>query len=358
MVQQRNFSRINIADLKLQIFKKLGRVRAERYFFYLKRLLSFKLSKCEFEKSCRATVGKENLALHNLFIQSILRNACLAHTPPARETYTGNSQNSKISNGSFGDTFPASPSKNRALNNWDRKFKDQNPLGAYRKRPPGAVPEISGSCDIQRLREQQNAPELISIGSKGMLEVGSVEDGEEVEQVRGSPCIQSRSPVRAPLGIPTTGSVCRKALHNRPLSAFHLPKSDMPDICRSYSELRDTGALRKLLERKVEMEGLGLSSDCVNLLNTGLDVFLKRLIKPCMDLARARYNDKMINGSNGKNIHGMNGIRLGEPLQASNQSFCASLLDFRVAMESNPELLGEHSSTELEKICLRASEEY
>eukprot|EP00268_Persea_americana_P035440 TRINITY_DN34991_c0_g1_i1.p1 TRINITY_DN34991_c0_g1~~TRINITY_DN34991_c0_g1_i1.p1 ORF type:complete len:442 (+),score=81.85 TRINITY_DN34991_c0_g1_i1:818-2143(+) len=75
-------SRIDLADLKGQIVKKIGQDRALSYFSYLNRLLSQKLGKTEFDKLCRLTLGRENLPLHNQLIQSILKNACHGRVPP------------------------------------------------------------------------------------------------------------------------------------------------------------------------------------------------------------------------------------------------------------------------------------
>lgn len=57
----------------------------------------------------------------------------------------------------------------------------------------------------------------VSLGSRP---TGSVEDGEEVDQAAGSPSIYSRSPVRAPLGIPLNTKGTRKVLCNGLASAF------------------------------------------------------------------------------------------------------------------------------------------
>nr|CAD1841327.1 unnamed protein product [Ananas comosus var. bracteatus] len=78
MPAYRQYSRIDTVELKNQLFKKLGKQKAEKYFYILKKLLDHKLSKWEFNRLCYNTIGKENIALHNRFIQSILGNACLA----------------------------------------------------------------------------------------------------------------------------------------------------------------------------------------------------------------------------------------------------------------------------------------
>ncbi|CAL9778485.1 unnamed protein product, partial [Musa acuminata subsp. burmannicoides] len=343
----RQLSRIDTAELKAQLFKKLGRRKAERYFYILKRLLNLKLSKLEFEKLCYGIIGKENLALHNLFIRSILSNACLALAPPSRETITGNSRTSKMS--SFGETFPASPRRGRSINSKDRRSADRaRLLGPYGKIPPGHVQEVTNSCDLQRSREQQSAPELISIGSKALA---SVEDGEEVEQYRCSPSVQSRSPLRPPLGIPVTlGDPPRKFFRTGFTSRLKLIEPNVLDSCLRTSQLPDTRSLRGRLERKLVVEGLGLSVDCTNVLNHGLDAFLRRLIKPCMDLARARHSFNRMSQGDGKFFPNMKGLWQVGQVQTSNESYYASLLDFQSAVELNPKILGEKRETKTKRL--------
>ncbi|XP_008792669.1 uncharacterized protein LOC103709216 [Phoenix dactylifera] len=357
MPSYKQFSRIDTMELKSQLFKKLGRQKAEKYFYNLKRLLHLKLSKLQFDKLCYSTIGKENVAIHNMFIRSILGNACLALGPPSKETVTGNSRTSKLS--SFRDTFPTSPQRGRSISTRDHRFSDRpKPLGPYAKMPPRHVQEVTNSCDLQRSHEQQSARELISIGSKALLEVASVEDGEEVEQARASPSVQSRSPVRSPLGIPkTAGALPRKTFSSGFAAGFHLSNSYVPESCHSSSELTDTRSLRKQLEHKLKVEGFGLSVDCTNLLNNGLDAFLKRLIKPCMDLARARCSNRRISQTNGRIFPGINGMWQEEQVQGSNQRYYVSLLDFWVAMELNPQLLGGDWPVQLEKTCSHLLEE-
>ncbi|GJN23220.1 hypothetical protein PR202_gb10849 [Eleusine coracana subsp. coracana] len=61
--------------------------------------------------------------------------------------------------------------------------------------------------------------------------VVSVEDGEEVEQVRSAPCVQSRSPISAPLGISVAGS-----------SVVRTRRMDDPmPSCYDSGHLLDTG---------------------------------------------------------------------------------------------------------------------
>ncbi|KAJ0963440.1 hypothetical protein J5N97_028562 [Dioscorea zingiberensis] len=357
MPSYRRLSRINTVELKSQILKKLGSQKAEKYFYSLERLLSRKLSKLEFEKFVFSTIGKENVALHNLLIRAILHNACLRDVLPSKETVSGHSRNGRISNGQVGDSLSMSPRRGRSTGSRDRRSTNRpSPLGPHGKALPGSLQEVSNSCDPQRSREQQSTLEVISIGSKAPLEVASVEDGEEVEQVRGSPCVQSRSPVRAPLGITlSAGSCSRKALRISSTASSNFSMPYLQETCYSTSELPDMRSLKMRLEHKLESEGLGVSLECVNLLNSSLDVYLKGLIKPCIELARARRRSD----STGQ-IHRQNSSKFGvwqEQVQRSNQFYSASLQDFQVAMELNPRLLGVDWPEHLEKICLQPSEE-
>ncbi|XP_010277084.1 PREDICTED: uncharacterized protein LOC104611640 [Nelumbo nucifera] len=349
----RHSPRIDTLELKAQIVKKLGHQKAEKYFSYLSRLLSFKLSKAEFDKLCINTIGRKNVSLHNRLIRTILRNACVAKSPPLRRRVES-SLNVKNGFGYqrnnlqmlSGEVFTTSPRKEKSSGLQDRKSGD----GPSPLRPHGKI--LGTVCDERApAQEQQSATELFSLGSRPPAEVVSVEDGEEVEQVAASPSVQSRSPVRAPLGIPINMSGSRKALRNGLLSAFHL------ETCHNSYELPDTRSLRKRLEQKLEMEGLGISVDCVNLLNNGLDVYLKRLIKPCIELAGLRCGHQHLREVNRIAKPGLNKMRPERSMQRSTNSVSASLLDFRVAMELNPQMLGEDWPMELEKICFRASEE-
>ncbi|KAG8368465.1 hypothetical protein BUALT_Bualt15G0048200 [Buddleja alternifolia] len=153
------------------------------------------------------------------------------------------------------------------------------------------------------------------------------EDGEEDERFAGSPGVQSWGPVTAPLGVSVKSG---KALRYN-----HCDNS-----CQNGGELPDSRSLRGRLEKKLRLEGVGISMDCANLINNSLDVFLKRLIEPCIGIAGSRSVDSRFSGkqSNGQMMSELN----------------VSVLDFRVAMELNPRTLGEAWPIQLEKICHHA----
>ncbi|XP_057964368.1 uncharacterized protein LOC131155333 [Malania oleifera] len=355
MLPRQRFSRIDLLELKAHIIGKIGRQKAEKYFDQLKRLFSLKLSKCEFDKSCVRLIGKENVPLHNRLIGSIVKNAYFAKVPPEKARKEC-SLNVKIANGYqrnclqslYGDAFPPSPRKCRSLVSRDRKFRDRpSPLG-----PLGKPQSVMCEESISRAQEQQSATELLSLGSRPPGEIASVEDGEEVEQVAGSPSVQSRSPVTAPLGISVTMGGARKSLCNGlACNLLHL------ETCHSSGELPDSRTLRSRLEQKLEMKGIRITVDCVNLLNNGLDAYLKRLIEPCIRVAGSKHRSKCFNPSNGRTTAALNGALPGRYLQLSNNSLNATMLDFRAAMELNPQILGEDWAIQLENICLRETQE-
>ncbi|KAH7524269.1 uncharacterized protein LOC107420804 [Ziziphus jujuba] len=418
-MQPQQYSRIDLADLKAQIVKRIGAERSKRYFIYLNKLLSQKLSKKEFDKFCYRVFGSENISLHNQLIRSILKNACQAKTPPpihlsavpklgvqaansspSREdgheqsgtVFQNQNQNVPIwSNG----VLPVSPRKGRSAIR-DRKLKDRpSPLG-----PNGKVDSVlhasmgsedSGSkvvmengdvtpCDYQRPvqhlqpvaelpeseRAVQRSIEKIRMHNKDQAGVDVVEDGEEIEQLNRLSF--SRSPLVAPLGIP----LCPASVGG-PRKAASLSSSG--DVVGYYDSggLSDTETLRKRMEQIAAAQGLGsVSMECANMLNNMLDVYLKRLIRSCVELvgARSTYEQKrqpvqkqqiqgkVINGMWPSNhMHMSSGNGPMEPMQEQRPRCSISMLDFKVAMELNPQQLGEDWPLLLEKICMHAFEE-
>ncbi|KAK3035740.1 hypothetical protein RJ639_033442 [Escallonia herrerae] len=334
MVINQHYTRIDTLELKALIYRKIGHQRADKYFDLLKTLFSVKVSKNEFDKFCIRTIGRENISLHNRLIRSILKNASLAKVPPSRVRKVEGSL--RIDNGYqsgrqsfYSDAFPPSPRKNRSPR--DHKFRDRpSPLG-----PLGKAHNVTPEEEFPRVQEQQSATELHSLGSRPPVEVASVEDGEEVEQAAGSLSIQSRSPVTAPLGISmNVGGAARKAF------CVGTVNNICPETCQTSCELPDTRSLRNRLERKLEMEGLSISVDCANLLNNGLEAFLKRLVEPCIGLAGSKFRKEHLRHLNNQTLPVLNEMLPGRCVQRPTNFIYASMLDFRVAMESNPQILG------------------
>ncbi|KAK7280273.1 hypothetical protein RJT34_25335 [Clitoria ternatea] len=350
-IPTRSYTRIDTLELKALIVRKVGHTRADKYFDQLGRLLSLKISKSEFDKVCIMIIGRENIPLHNKFIRAILKNASLSKVPPPRgSSRVGSALSAKDSNGQqnssiqtlYGDTFPPSLRRIGSLAARDRRFKGrQHALGLLGKPQIGLASEEL----MYKTQEQQSATELNSLGSRPPI---SVEEGEEVEQIAGSPSIQSRSPVTAPLGISMNFS-CSRRLH----SNVSLCRKYYPETCHSNGGLPDTRSLRSRLEQKLEKEGLTVTVDCVNLLNNALDSYLKRLIESSMSLAGSRCGNEHLRQS----VTGSNVLQPGRYMQTATRSAGTSVLDFRLAMELNPQALGPDWPIQLEKLCIRASDE-
>ncbi|CAI9104295.1 OLC1v1002936C2 [Oldenlandia corymbosa var. corymbosa] len=347
MVADHQFTRLDTLELKDLICRNIGQQRAKKYLNQLKSFFDLQISKIEFNKICARTIGRENIALHNQLINFIMMNACLANIPPPKVGKVDGSLMIKVCNqGSClqslqGDALIQSPRKCRSPR--VRKSRDcSSPVGPLGKSPSF----ITGKEGALRIQEQQSATELRSLGSRPPVEVASVEEGEEVEQLAGSPGIQSRSPVTAPYGISIKIGGGRKALRIGNAFTDH----NFPRTCHSTGILPDSRSLRSLLEKKLEQEGVGISLDCANLLNNGLDEYLKRLIEPCMGLAGTYYPKVHTRNPCNLVIPGSKGMLLPAYSQRRPAETYASMLDFRVAMELNPSILGEDWPLQLEKI--------
>lgn len=423
-MQPQQSSRIDLVDLKAQIVKKLGVNKSKLYFHHLNRFLSDKLSKSQFESFCIRAFGRENLPLHNQLIISILKNACQAKTPPlihlpgpqksgiqaatncspggedAHEQSGAGAalpvQNPNVPVWSNG-VLSASPRKGRSTIR-DRKIRDRpSPLG-----PNGKVECVSHQsmgtedssskfnmengdltlCDYQRPVQQlrtvaepheneregvvQRPAEKPRIYSKDQTAGGVTEDGEEVE--KSNRLSFSRNPLLAPLGIPFCSASVGGARRAMPLGS----SGDFISYYHSGG-LSDTDMLRKRMEQIATAQGLGgVSMECANMLNSMLDVYLKQLIRSCVELVGARcthelkkhpahkqqIQGKIINGmwpSNHLHVQSTGGSM--EVMQEQGPQCSISLLDFKVAMELNPQQLGEDWPLLLEKICMQSFEE-
>ncbi|KAJ6326143.1 hypothetical protein OIU78_013272 [Salix suchowensis] len=349
-------SRVNLAELKVQIVKRIGAERSKLYFYYLNKFLSLKLSKAEFNKLCVRVIGKGNVLLHNQFICSILKNACNATVPPPPPPQ------------------PQPPS-------CDKEVPTPASDGSY-SYPNGKVDfashhstvtddHVASEDGIQKLVQHHQEGEVfhhpaklppIKQSADGLVSVHSKEQGEISE-------ISTVTPLQAPLGIPfCTVSAGRS---RRPLT---LTSKDRCSSSYDSGGLLDTQTLRERMQQLVTEHGLdGVSMDSASLLNSGLDVYLKRLIKSCIELISRKCECDYLTESNSQKNHSegkhVNGFLPGHhfQLQSSNMILNGtqeqrshlpiSLLDFKVAMELNPQQLGEDWPLLLEKICTHPSEE-
>ncbi|KAK7346916.1 hypothetical protein VNO80_21440 [Phaseolus coccineus] len=331
-------------EQKLHIERKLGSVKARKYFDLLQRFLSLKISKSEFDRTCIATIGRENVPLHNHLLKSILRKACLSKTAGPRESKVESSLNVKTPNGCSNlqflcKDFPQSPRKGRTPNLRDRRYRDRpSPLGPHGKNNMGC------EDSAPKIHEQQSFVDLQSPGSRLAL---PVEDEEEVDQDSEIPNLYKRGPIEAPLAIPTYNRRPQKYLYPG------LSLGTLSDTCQSIGQLPDTSSLTKRLEQKLETEGCKISMDTASLLNNALDLYLKRLIKPCLDFAAS----KSVNKFSAPIQPGLKELPMRRGMQKPIGSASVSISDFRTAIELNPTILGKDWPLNLEKVCLRELEE-
>ena len=395
-------SRVNLVHLKADIVKRLGPERSKQYFSYLNRLLALKLTKVEFNKLCFRILGKENVALHNKLICSILRNACHAKLPPATndEEVPKPTLTKVLNQPAFfnGNIFPLSPKKARSSIR-DRKVGD-HPVVVLNGKADFASHQLAGTgnsdfptisenghftpVDIQKqslhhqepIEQSKNErevsfhhpakPSIINTPPDGPVSVNNKDQNDLVsESGKELPC---RSLLHAPLGIPLFSVSVGGARKSLPLASSVRSTTSL-DSGRLY----DIETLRERMQQIASTHGLeGVSVDSANLLNNGLDVYLKGIIRSCMEMVSARYGHDMTKNRSNKQQSGgklVNGVwrghhyqiqsncRPSEGMQEGRSRRPVSLLDFKVAMELNPQQLGEDWPLLHEKISMQLFEE-
>lgn len=383
-------SRINLVELKSQIVRKLGPERSKQYFYYLNRLLGLKISKAEFDKLCVRTLGRENISLHNQFIRSILKNASSAKVPPSAHENeilvhaTGVANKEPVDaaieqNGAFLDRKAGDHHGSLGLNGkiistsqqslitGSRDFKVIEENGDYR------TPDVPKAGQHHQGLMQQtgnNAEEsghdptkfsLIKRPPFAPVSVHSKDQGRD-----GGKESHAKVQPQAPLGVPFCQVSVGGARRALPLGTG--------SKCVSTSTsgtLLDSLTLRERMEQIAVAHGLeGVSMDCANLLNNGLDSYLKSIIRSCVQLVGARSGHEPTKPNKKHPTYGklVNGVGPGHNLQLSNcrpleviqehtPRNLISLQDFKVAMELNPQQLGEDWPLLLEKICTQAFDE-
>ncbi|CAI9786839.1 unnamed protein product [Fraxinus pennsylvanica] len=405
-------SRINITEFKVQIVRKLGPEMSKQYFHYLNSFFSLKLSKVEFNKLCLRILGRENIPLHNLFIRSILKNACSAKVPPqatyndvvkhgtqvnikeiSTDGYHQNKPQSTMNQASGlpgsaygGDILPVSPKKARTGSRDRRTGERRSALGpndetSFASQHSTATQSSdfnvildNGNLNpldgrpMQHRQElmRQEGNETINISSNGPVSVHNNDSTELLVRDEGKE-VNAKKLLRAPLGIP----LCPVSIGGG-RKALPLSSSSRHFSTYNNGALLDNLTLRERMEQIVAAQGLeGVSIDCSNILNHGLDCYMKTLIRSCIELVGARSGHDLTKCNIYKHRAYMklvNSVRpghqqqmqiSGRPLDFQEQRTHGpiSLQDFRVAMELNPQQLGEDWSLLLEKICTHAFEE-
>uniref|UniRef100_A0A0D9W363 Transcriptional coactivator Hfi1/Transcriptional adapter 1 n=1 Tax=Leersia perrieri TaxID=77586 RepID=A0A0D9W363_9ORYZ len=354
-------TRIDLREIKSNIIKRIGPGRAKKYFQHLERFLSSKLNKNEFDKLCVISLGRENLPLHNHLIRSILHNACHANGPPAIDAprLTGdviNSEHTQAPVWNNGNTTNQHVEYNRSL------IIEQEGKTTVRENGAPSFSDLKRRTQIQNSEHAEpqtkrshfekappnfhepphnNGPSAISYGENSR--------NKNIHRIQG--------PVQAPLGIqfpPVSFGGIQK-----PSAIASAPSNNSFASCYELGELSDTMPLSKRMEKIAEAEGLeGVSVECANLLNNGVDVFLKQLIGSCVQLVGTRsqlgklshaslkqqLSRKLLNGVSLKNhVHGQ-----GIIIPAGTNSI--SIQDLKAVSELSPHLLGVNASLLREKI--------
>lgn len=347
--QQRSW--INLAELKSLIVGKLGPERSKQYFEYLNKFLSLKLSKAEFDKLCLRTIGRDGIPLHNQLIRSVLKNACTGKVSGGNKKSldSGLHQNGSIPIVPNGDVLPPSARKARTGTRERRVGDRKSALG-----PNGKTAYSSPLSSIPYSDELSNVFENGNASSPDIRR--PVQQAESSDRKDGKG-VSGRISLHAPLGIPH----CRVSIGG----ARKAPPSSKFVSVSDTNCLLETITLKERMEPVAAAYGLqGVSMDSANAVNSGLDTYLKGLIRSCCELNRARSGSGSgsgheLNKGSPAHFRPINGVRPGHHFQAQvhESKRPISVLDFRVAMELNPRQLGEDWPVLLETICTHAFEE-
>ncbi|XP_062183898.1 uncharacterized protein LOC133887898 [Phragmites australis] len=376
--QQQQNGRIDLRVLKAQIEKRLGPDRSRLYFGYLNGYLSQRLSKPDFDKLCLQTLGRENLQLHNRLTRSILYNVYQAKCPPpsadvGRPVVASAkkvSQAAEVFNTCNGDArLLYNMGSNGRVEAAVNHIKVTHGVSAAAENGSLSSLELKRSVHFEQCEPAEplaKRPRVEKLPPDNMLlRRRSMSSGAD----RSAEML--KSPVRAPLGIPYCSASVGGARKLPPptISAGE----DHFNSCLEHGGLFSSELLHRRMEKTAETLGLaGLTMDCAELLNSGLDKYLKNLIRSSVELIGASVQRDARKGTPykqqayGKQINGVwlaNHVNMQSgsgPSGATNEirsNHLVSINDFKVAMQLNPQQLGEDWPVLLEKICLCSSEE-
>ncbi|GFZ17276.1 hypothetical protein Acr_26g0005460 [Actinidia rufa] len=320
--------RINLAKLKAQIVKKLGPEGSKQYFYCLNRFLSLKLSRVEFNKLCIRIcvwfVKRIHFAIVTRKARTGTRDRKASDCPSAQEP---NGKANFVSR----QLLTEQDSKfNVSLENGDLTQHDIERLVHHHQ---GVTEQANNEGEVLHhlssnfLTIKRLPDDSTSIHSKDQIETVDFENRKEVPY---------RSELCAPLGVPSCPVSVGGARKTIPVASSSNCSSSFTSGC-----LLDTATLRERMEQIAAAQGLEeVPMDSANLLNNGLDAYLRGLILACIELVRARLGNEPTKSSTHK-----------------HQAHSKLINDFRVAMELNPQQLGEDWPLLLEKICTQSFEE-
>ncbi|CAL5014408.1 unnamed protein product [Urochloa decumbens] len=393
--QQQQNGRIDLRELKAQLEKRVGLDRSRRYFGYLNGYLSERLSRQDFEKLCLQTLGRENLQLHNRLIRSVLYNAYQAKCPPPPSdvgrpvgaSVKKVSQAAEVLNTCNGDARLLQVQGSRPLGAvLDHTLKNRmNSMGPNCRvttvvNHKQVAHGVSGSLEngtlsplkLKRSVHLQQCEPAEPLAKRARVEQNLLLQKRSMNSTAEQSAEILKSPVRAPLGIPFCSASVGGA---RKLPQPPIGASDYRfNSCFEHGELSNTELLHRRMEKTAETLGLaGVTMDSAELLNCALDKYMKNLIRSSVQLIGGSVQRDARTGTSsykqqsyGKQINGVllpNHIRTQSgsgPSGATSEirsNHLISLNDFKVAMQLNPQQLGEDWPVHLEKICLSSSEE-
>lgn len=399
-----DMERIDLLDLKARIVKKIGVEKANRYFSHFRSFISSRLSKPELDKLVVITIGKENVGLHNQLVRAVLSNAVKATAPPAPPPPLQHAGKPPLK--PFmpcvmsEDMFPlaspvtlsngeSSPRRGRSTVLRDHRA---SPLGPREDHP---------TPDLSRPAQQfDGAAKQLDVESVSLIEhplkrarvipptlnesAPITESGRsqsilcQAESLQILPPLTFGSCIKSSLGVPlryetTDVGWQRPALHSFPANL--LLQDGLDKECEDMGDLPDDDLMHRLMEQSAATEGLeGVSRESALILNHALDAYLNRLIQLCIGVSGSRAGsgadverptddaaprDKVKEALLNMKLHrGMNGLCVGpmaELLKKGKEKIQLpiSLIDFKAAMDSNPQQLGECWPVQLEKISFR-----
>lgn len=324
MQPPKQHSWINLVEMKGQLIKKIGLERSKLYLDYLNRFLSLKLSKAEFDKLCLKTIGKDNIRLHNQLIRSVLKNACTGKVGNKKPLDGIHHQNGPVSVVTQvtspltlvnGDILPPSPRKART----GVRKSAFGPNGKTNFTP-------FSSSSPNHLQEPLKQAESSDISGEN----------------------HRKDSLNAPLGVP----FCPVSIGGAHRSLPSGNNSKCVGVLHTDG-LVETKMLKERMEQIAGPHGIQrVTMDCANVLNSGLDTYLKGLI-------RCVHNPtKSVPVKNPTHMRSLNGV--GPNVMQEHEpkpKRVVTLLDFRVAMELNCKQHGEDWPVLLEKICIQDFEE-
>nr|XP_043607033.1 uncharacterized protein LOC122579018 [Erigeron canadensis] len=395
MQPPRQHSWVNLVEMKGRLVKKLGLERSKQYLDYLNRFLSLKLSKGEFDKLCLRTLGKDNICLHNQLISSVLKNACTKVSSGLHDDDLRTVGNKKTSDGVYnqngsvpvvvqatsltlsnGDIPLTSPRKARTGSRDRRVVDRKSSMGPNRKTNNSSFsPSIPHSGELHAVLQNGDSSSLEDqelmqqAGNGDVTDVNHVKQTESLGRKAGKG-VSNRTSLHSPLGIPFlpvsiggAQAALTSASSSKRVGVLHT------------DGLLDTETLKEHMEQIASLHGLEMvSMDCANVLNRGLDAYLKGLVRSCTELhvARSIHEPTKSGSPNNTTLMGpLNGVRpayhhevqsSGWPLGVIQENEAkpkrvVTLRDFSVAMELNCKQLGEDWPVLLEKICTHNIEE-